>query len=127
MLRLKRTCRSGTSMTTKVFHDALLYIFPKDCFEQLVLQVSMLPFLRFTFQANIFHPECAPLVLSRALGLAITLGSLMLFLPQVHFTDVNFLAVDHQDPSSAVSRGHLTGVAASSACRRWRHRGLLLY
>lgn len=58
-------------MATKLFHDALLYIFPKDCFEQLVLQ------------GNVFHKECAPMVLSRALGLAITIGSLMLFLPQI--------------------------------------------
>uniref|UniRef100_A0A0N4ZR99 Mannose-P-dolichol utilization defect 1 protein homolog n=1 Tax=Parastrongyloides trichosuri TaxID=131310 RepID=A0A0N4ZR99_PARTI len=53
------------------FNNAIHFVFPKNCFEELLINF------------NIFHKECAPLVVSRALGLAITAGSMMLLLPQI--------------------------------------------
>lgn len=53
------------------FLEALHFVFPKNCFEEIILNF------------NILHKECAPMVVSRALGLAITAGSMMLLLPQI--------------------------------------------
>uniref|UniRef100_A0AC34R509 Uncharacterized protein n=1 Tax=Panagrolaimus sp. JU765 TaxID=591449 RepID=A0AC34R509_9BILA len=53
------------------FFEAVHFVFPKDCFEELVLKL------------NVFHRECVPLVASRGLGLAITAGSMLLFVPQI--------------------------------------------
>jgi len=53
------------------FHQAMHYIFPGNCFEELIV--------RF----NITHQKCFPLVLSRLLGVAITLGSSFLLVPQI--------------------------------------------
>uniref|UniRef100_A0A915CG25 Mannose-P-dolichol utilization defect 1 protein homolog n=1 Tax=Parascaris univalens TaxID=6257 RepID=A0A915CG25_PARUN len=61
-------------MATELYHlvdEALRFVFPKNCFEEMLIKL------------NIFHPECSSLVLSRVLGLAITGGSLMLFIPQI--------------------------------------------
>uniref|UniRef100_A0A9J2PGD4 Mannose-P-dolichol utilization defect 1 protein homolog n=1 Tax=Ascaris lumbricoides TaxID=6252 RepID=A0A9J2PGD4_ASCLU len=61
-------------MATELYHlidEALRFVFPKNCFEEMLIKL------------NIFHPECSSLVLSRLLGLAITGGSLMLFIPQI--------------------------------------------
>ncbi|VDK49587.1 unnamed protein product [Anisakis simplex] len=52
--------------------DSLMHVlFPKNCFEEMVIKF------------NVFHPECASLVLSRMLGTGITVASLMLFIPQI--------------------------------------------
>jgi len=53
------------------FHQALHYFFPGNCFEELFVNL------------NILHPKCAPLLLSRLLGVGITLGSTFLLLPQI--------------------------------------------
>jgi mannose-P-dolichol utilization defect protein 1 len=53
------------------FHEMLHFVFPKNCFEELVLNL------------NIFHKQCVPLVASRAIGLAITAGAMFLFIPQI--------------------------------------------
>ncbi|KAE9547710.1 hypothetical protein FO519_009076 [Halicephalobus sp. NKZ332] len=60
-----------TDIVKTYFLDTLHFVFPKNCFEELVLNF------------NIFHKECVPLVASRALGLAITAGSILLFVPQI--------------------------------------------
>lgn len=44
---------------------ALLYVFPDDCFDEMVVHF------------NVVHERCMPIVLSRFLGLGITLGALM--------------------------------------------------
>jgi len=56
---------------TSIFHDTLLYLFPKNCFEELFIKL------------NVIHPECSRIVLSRFLGLGIILGSVMVKLPQL--------------------------------------------
>jgi|UniRef100_A0AC35FCH0 mannose-P-dolichol utilization defect protein 1 len=53
------------------FNELLHFVFPKNCFEELILNL------------NIFHQECVPLVASRAIGLAITAGAMFLFIPQI--------------------------------------------
>ncbi|KAI1723231.1 PQ loop repeat domain-containing protein [Ditylenchus destructor] len=53
------------------FHQALHYVFPGKCFEEIVV--------RFNFA----HEKCFPLVLSRLLGIAITVGSSFLLVPQI--------------------------------------------
>ncbi|CAJ0610413.1 unnamed protein product [Cylicocyclus nassatus] len=52
-------------------HNALQFVFPQNCFEELIINF------------NIFHPTCPKMVLSRALGLGITGGSILLFVPQI--------------------------------------------
>uniref|UniRef100_A0AC35TQE2 Mannose-P-dolichol utilization defect 1 protein homolog n=1 Tax=Rhabditophanes sp. KR3021 TaxID=114890 RepID=A0AC35TQE2_9BILA len=52
-------------------HDAIHFLFPKNCFEEIILNF------------NILHKECVPLVLSRGLGLGVTIGSILLFMPQI--------------------------------------------
>ncbi|CAD6189566.1 unnamed protein product [Caenorhabditis auriculariae] len=60
-----------TKGLTDQLYGVVSSIFPGDCFEQLVLQ------------HNFFHPTCGKAVLSRFLGLAITVGSVLLFVPQI--------------------------------------------
>jgi mannose-P-dolichol utilization defect protein 1 len=55
----------------KLFNDGLHFVFPRNCFEEVVLNF------------NVFHRECVPLVTSRVLGLAITAGSACLLIPQI--------------------------------------------
>ncbi|CAJ0574099.1 unnamed protein product, partial [Mesorhabditis spiculigera] len=55
----------------EMFLDIRHFIFPDDCYEELVT--------RF----NVSHPVCPNIVLSRVLGLAITAGSMALFIPQI--------------------------------------------
>jgi len=50
---------------------AITYLFPGDCFDEI--------FHKFHF----IHETCLPIVVSRVLGLAITLGSLMVLVPQI--------------------------------------------
>ncbi|VDO04720.1 unnamed protein product [Haemonchus placei] len=59
------------SILEKYLHDALHFIFPKDCFEELIVSF------------NVFHPTCPKIVLSRVLGIGITAGSVLLFVPQI--------------------------------------------
>ncbi|PAV65237.1 hypothetical protein WR25_06641 [Diploscapter pachys] len=58
-------------MATKLFDDAIRFVFPKNCFEEMLIKF------------NVLHPVCSKLVLSRVLGLGITLGSILLFVPQI--------------------------------------------
>uniref|UniRef100_A0A915E0Q5 Mannose-P-dolichol utilization defect 1 protein homolog n=1 Tax=Ditylenchus dipsaci TaxID=166011 RepID=A0A915E0Q5_9BILA len=58
-------------VTETYFEQALHYIFPGKCFEELVVKL------------DVTHAKCAPLVLSRCLGVAITLGSTFLLVPQI--------------------------------------------
>uniref|UniRef100_A0A914VAK6 Mannose-P-dolichol utilization defect 1 protein homolog n=1 Tax=Plectus sambesii TaxID=2011161 RepID=A0A914VAK6_9BILA len=55
----------------KLLHKGLVFLFPKNCFEEIVLNF------------HIFHDECMRLVLSRFLGLGITVGALLIFVPQI--------------------------------------------
>ncbi|KAH7711493.1 PQ loop repeat family protein [Aphelenchoides avenae] len=55
----------------KTFHNALHFVFPKNCFEELLIKF------------NVFHQECVPMVTSRLLGLAITGGSMFVLIPQI--------------------------------------------
>ncbi|RCN25002.1 hypothetical protein ANCCAN_29289 [Ancylostoma caninum] len=59
------------SIMEKYVHNALQFVFPKNCFEELMINF------------NIFHPTCPKMVLSRVLGLGITAGSILLFVPQI--------------------------------------------
>ncbi|KAK5979630.1 Rab-GAP TBC domain-containing protein [Trichostrongylus colubriformis] len=59
------------SVVEKYAHDALQFIFPKNCFEELIINF------------NVFHPTCPKMVLSRVLGIGITVGSMLLFVPQI--------------------------------------------
>ncbi|KAK6028898.1 PQ loop repeat protein [Ostertagia ostertagi] len=59
------------SAVEKYAHDALQFIFPKNCFEELIINF------------NVFHPTCPKMVLSRVLGIGITAGSILLFVPQI--------------------------------------------
>ncbi|VDK67118.1 unnamed protein product [Cylicostephanus goldi] len=59
------------SVLETYLHNALQFVFPQNCFEELVINF------------NIFHPTCPKMVLSRALGLGITGGSILLFVPQI--------------------------------------------
>ncbi|KIH42342.1 PQ loop repeat protein, partial [Ancylostoma duodenale] len=59
------------SIMEKYVHNALQFVFPKNCFEELIINF------------NIFHPTCPKMVLSRVLGLGITAGSILLFVPQI--------------------------------------------
>ncbi|WKY16427.1 hypothetical protein Q1695_001236 [Nippostrongylus brasiliensis] len=59
------------SILEKYAHDALQFLFPQNCFEELVINF------------NIFHPTCPKMVLSRGLGIGITAGSILLFVPQI--------------------------------------------
>ncbi|CAP30658.1 Protein CBG11281 [Caenorhabditis briggsae] len=56
---------------SKIVHDAVQSLFPGNCFEELLINF------------NFFHPTCPKAVLSRGLGFAITLGSILLFVPQI--------------------------------------------
>uniref|UniRef100_A0A1I7V4D1 Mannose-P-dolichol utilization defect 1 protein homolog n=1 Tax=Caenorhabditis tropicalis TaxID=1561998 RepID=A0A1I7V4D1_9PELO len=56
---------------SKIVHDAIQSLFPGNCFEELLINF------------NFFHPTCPKAVLSRGLGFAITLGSILLFVPQI--------------------------------------------
>ncbi|KHN79962.1 Mannose-P-dolichol utilization defect 1 -like protein [Toxocara canis] len=49
----------------------LHYMFPNNCYNEMLIKL------------NVFDPDCSSLVLSRLLGLAVTAGSLMLFVPQI--------------------------------------------
>ncbi|KHJ98888.1 PQ loop repeat protein [Oesophagostomum dentatum] len=60
----------GSVLETYV-HNALQFVFPANCFEELLINF------------NIFHPTCPKMVLSRVLGLGITAGSILLFIPQI--------------------------------------------
>jgi len=51
--------------------QAIQFLFPKNCFEELLVKF------------NVVHPECFRLVLSRFLGLAIVLGSVLVKVPQI--------------------------------------------
>uniref|UniRef100_A0A7E4VUX1 Mannose-P-dolichol utilization defect 1 protein homolog n=1 Tax=Panagrellus redivivus TaxID=6233 RepID=A0A7E4VUX1_PANRE len=53
------------------FHNALHFIFPQNCFEELLVNF------------NFLHEKCVPLVASRCIGLAITAGAMFLFVPQI--------------------------------------------
>ncbi|CAJ0586455.1 unnamed protein product, partial [Mesorhabditis spiculigera] len=53
------------------FTEMLHFVFPDNCFEELLINY------------DIFHPVCTKMVLSRVLGLAITAGSVALFIPQI--------------------------------------------
>ncbi|CAI5453691.1 unnamed protein product [Caenorhabditis angaria] len=55
----------------KYMHNAIQTLFPGNCFEELLINF------------NFFHPTCPKAVLSRGLGFAITLGSILLFVPQI--------------------------------------------
>ncbi|ETN75243.1 hypothetical protein RB195_021389 [Necator americanus] len=59
------------SILEKYVHNALQFVFPKNCFEELIINF------------NVFHPTCPKVVLSRVLGLGITAGSILLFVPQI--------------------------------------------
>nr|CDJ98005.1 Cystinosin ERS1p repeat domain containing protein [Haemonchus contortus] len=59
------------SILKNYLHDALQFIFPKNCFEELIVSF------------NVFHPTCPQIVLSRVLGIGITAGSILLFVPQI--------------------------------------------
>lgn len=59
------------SVMEKYTHDALQFLFPKNCFEELIINF------------NVFHPTCPKMVLSRFLGIGITAGSILLFVPQI--------------------------------------------
>lgn len=52
-------------------NDIIQSLFPGNCFEELLINF------------NFFHPTCPKAVLSRGLGFAITLGSILLFVPQI--------------------------------------------
>ncbi|CAB3398322.1 unnamed protein product [Caenorhabditis bovis] len=52
-------------------NNAIESLFPGDCFEELLIKF------------NFLHPTCPKAVLSRGLGYAITLGSILLFVPQI--------------------------------------------
>ncbi|CAI2353315.1 unnamed protein product [Caenorhabditis sp. 36 PRJEB53466] len=56
---------------SKIVHDAIQSLFPDNCFEELLINF------------NFFHPTCPKAVLSRGLGFAITIGSILLFVPQI--------------------------------------------
>ncbi|EGT60521.1 hypothetical protein CAEBREN_00817 [Caenorhabditis brenneri] len=58
-------------MAKELFHNAVQTLFPGNCFEELLINF------------NFFHPTCPKAVLSRGLGFAITLGSILLFVPQI--------------------------------------------
>uniref|UniRef100_A0A0N5AL18 Mannose-P-dolichol utilization defect 1 protein homolog n=1 Tax=Syphacia muris TaxID=451379 RepID=A0A0N5AL18_9BILA len=47
------------------------FVFPGECLDEML------------FKLNIFHPRCTSLVLSRGLGLGITVASVLLFVPQI--------------------------------------------
>ncbi|KAK0403943.1 hypothetical protein QR680_017208 [Steinernema hermaphroditum] len=55
----------------KQLQDAIQFVFPGKCFDKMVIEL------------NPIDPQCLPLVISRFLGLAITAGSLLLFVPQI--------------------------------------------
>lgn len=61
----------SSSRISHAFHSSLTYVFPENCFEEIVL--------RF----NIFHAKCFRMVLSRCLGLAIIFGSVLIKIPQI--------------------------------------------
>uniref|UniRef100_A0A1I7ZXN8 Mannose-P-dolichol utilization defect 1 protein homolog n=1 Tax=Steinernema glaseri TaxID=37863 RepID=A0A1I7ZXN8_9BILA len=59
------------SLAQKYFQDAVQFVFPGKCFDKMVIEL------------NPIDPQCLPIVVSRLLGLAITAGSLLLFVPQI--------------------------------------------
>ncbi|CAI4225718.1 unnamed protein product [Auanema sp. JU1783] len=61
----------AAELLKKRFEDAVLFVFPDNCFEELLINF------------NIFHPKCPSMVLSRLLGLGIVAGSILLFVPQI--------------------------------------------
>ncbi|MFH4977268.1 hypothetical protein AB6A40_003977 [Gnathostoma spinigerum] len=60
-----------TNIVQKKFDELIRFVFPRNCFEELVIKL------------NISNADCVSLVISRLLGLGITLGSLLLFVPQI--------------------------------------------
>ncbi|KAL1285404.1 Mannose-P-dolichol utilization defect 1 protein [Trichinella pseudospiralis] len=53
------------------FHSIIIFLFPKDCFEELILKF------------NIFNSECVSLVCSRLLGVGIVAGASLVKVPQI--------------------------------------------
>lgn len=70
----------------KTFHNALHFVFPKNCFEELLIKFnvfhSMYPDFPFPCKTIVVE-ECVPMVTSRLLGLAITGGSMFILIPQI--------------------------------------------
>ncbi|KAJ1362563.1 hypothetical protein KIN20_022164 [Parelaphostrongylus tenuis] len=62
---------SGYSFVQKYLYDLLHFVFPRNCFEELIVNF------------NVFHPTCPKIVLSRVLGVGITSASMILFVPQI--------------------------------------------
>ncbi|KRX64163.1 Mannose-P-dolichol utilization defect 1 protein, partial [Trichinella sp. T9] len=59
------------TMLVEFFHSIIIFLFPKDCFEELILNF------------NIFNSECVSLVCSRLLGVGIVAGASLVKVPQI--------------------------------------------
>ncbi|KRY12048.1 Mannose-P-dolichol utilization defect 1 protein, partial [Trichinella patagoniensis] len=64
-------CFRFFTMLVEFFHSIIIFLFPKDCFEELILKF------------NIFNSECVSLVCSRLLGVGIVAGASLVKVPQI--------------------------------------------
>ena len=68
-----------------MLNNAIEYFLPGDCFEQF-LKLNFfysLFFILLCLHSNIFSENCMPILISRLLGVGITLGSSFLLVPQI--------------------------------------------
>ncbi|TKR80491.1 hypothetical protein L596_014558 [Steinernema carpocapsae] len=86
----------------KQLQDAIQFVFPGKCFDKMVIEL------------NLIDPVCMPIVISRLLGLAITAGSLLLFVPQILKIYASKTGVGISLPSQLLGLLACAGTAAYS-------------